>query len=247
MKIHYTIILLFLIPCTIVSQTVTGKVYDEDSTVKGAKIYNTTKQTLNFSNDSGSFTINTSIGDTLQVSSLFHNKKTIIIKAYHFENPIVIELKKVVNNLDEVLVYDNQKEFNLETYNNTINNELKQDLKDNPDSYEPPPTGNMDFVKIAELLVKLIKKKKSKKAPIPIVNITQKQLDSLFSTDNYFNEQLLTIDLKVPNEYKFLFFDYCSAQNLDSKLLLKDNEFLLLNELTRYSETFLKHLSEFKD
>lgn len=240
-------ILFFLLPFTAISQTITGKIYDNDASVKGAKIQNINKDEITYTDNTGSFKLQASVNDTLIISSLFHHEQTINVNKSHFENTIVIELKKIVNTLDEVLLHDKPKAFNAETYTKKFNNVLKEDIKNNPHLYEPPPSGNLDFVKIVELLVKMIRKKKDKKTPVIKTTITYNQLDSLFTHDTYFNNELLKSNLKIPETYKTLFFDYCDAQQLDSKILLKENDFLLLSELYTYSEAFLKQISEFGD
>ena len=64
--------------------------------------------------------------------------------------------------------------------------------------------------------------------------------------DSFFTNKLLTNELKVPEEYKPLFFDYCDAQNINRELLLKENRFLLLDKLNNCSKEFLIVLTENK-
>lgn len=50
----------------------------------------------------GRFSIAGKIGDTLHASSLFYNEQKLVLKDYHFHESVVIELKQIFNNLDEV-------------------------------------------------------------------------------------------------------------------------------------------------
>jgi len=93
-------------------------------------------------------------------------------------------------------------------------------------------------------LVNFLKAKKAK--PAPVITTSYKELDSLFSNDSFFTNKLITNELKVPEEYKPLFFDYCDAQNINRELLLKENRFLLLDKLNNCSKEFLIVLTENK-
>tara|TARA_R110002050_G_scaffold4573_1_gene22089 strand:- start:67169 stop:67924 length:756 start_codon:yes stop_codon:yes gene_type:complete len=234
-------ILLFLIlPTTVISQNITGKIYDEESTVKGAKIFNISKNTSTYTDDKGDFKIKASVNDTLVFSSYFHHKKTIALTEKHFNNMIVIELKKAINNLDEVLLTNEIKDtiFNELKYKTDIGMQIKNDMEQNPYKYKPLPSGNLDFIKIASLIGKLFKSKKKK--DIPIITTTYKAFDSLFENDDFFNTKLLTNQLHIKEVYKPLFFDYCDAKQLDKKLLKKENHVVLLDSLFYCSTEFLE-------
>jgi hypothetical protein len=236
--------LVFLFPLSLLSQNISGKIYDEESTVKGAKIFNSTKNSLTYTDDKGNFELPASINDTLIFTSLFHKRKRLKLVENHFKDVLVIELKKVVNDLDEVLVTKENKTFNEKRYTADFGLQLKNDMKNNPHLYSPAPSGNIDVVKIIGLVSKLFKRKRNKETPI--IRITYKQLDSLFSKSHFFNKSLLTNDLKIPKEFKYLFFEYCDAQQINRDLLKKENRFLLLDKLIKYSHGFLVILSENK-
>ncbi|WP_341215514.1 hypothetical protein [uncultured Wocania sp.] len=236
--------IIFLLPIFMFSQNITGKIYDQESTVKGAKIYNTIKRITTYTDNQGDFKLSASVNDTLIFTSLFHKEKRLKLIKNHFNEVLVIELKKIVNDLDEVLITKENKTFNEKTHTTDLGLQLKNDIKNNPHLYGLPPSGNIDFIKIFGLVSKLFKNKKVKTPPI--VKITYKQFDSLFSNSNLFNNKLLINDLKVSKEYRLLFFDYCEAQNLDNKLLLEENKVLLLDKLFNFSNEFFKILSEYE-
>ncbi len=241
----FKVFVLLLFPFTMVSQNITGKVYDAETTVKGAKIFNKNKNTTTHTDETGTFKIIASIADTLVFTSLFHEEKALKITNSHFGNTIVIEIKKIINTLDEVLLANEKlKEFNEEIYTNNLGSQIQNDIKNNPHLYSASQSGNLDFVKIISLISKLFKNKKVK--DVPIKAITHKAFDSLFSKDKLFNDKLLADDLKIPEAYNPLFFDYCEAQNIDSKLLLEENKFILLDELFKCSHDFLVILDDYK-
>jgi hypothetical protein len=245
-KLIVVITVLILIPTFATSQQITGKIYDNESSVKGAKILNTSNNIFTYSNEYGDFSINASIHDTLKFTSLFHEEKKVLLNEKSFENTIVVELTKIVNSLDEVLLMDKtQKTFKAENYTADIGLQIKNDIKNNPHLYRPPPSGNIDFIKIASLIGKLFKNNKNSKTT-SIVPITYKELESLFASHRLMNKNLLKNDLKIPEAYIPLFFDYCENKNIDSKLLLEENSFLLLEKLFTCSEEFSIVISEYE-
>src|SRR5690606_36409491 len=127
------------------SQSIKGKVYDDAATVNGAKIVNITQQILTYTNDKGDFQIDAALGDSIVFSSLFHFEKTIKVTKSSFEDVMVVELKKVVNELDEVVL---TKESTIEkTFDPVVESEILQtqilnDIKANPHLYSAAPSGN---------------------------------------------------------------------------------------------------------
>ncbi len=237
------IIILTIFPITMISQNITGKIYDSKTTVKGASIYNTTKEQINYTDENGDFEMGVNINDTLIFYSLFHNQKTLIINKTHFKDVLVVELKETINELDEILLRSmKSKSFEEKEQSVALNEQIKKDVKINPHLYRAAPKYGLDFMQIASMIGKLFKKKKT--PPPSIISITYKELDSLFSNSNFFDNELLVHNLKISTEYKPLFFDYCGAQNIDNKLLLKDNQFLLLDNLVNHSREFLIVISE---
>src|SRR5690606_1162875 len=99
-------------------------------------------------------------------------------------------------------------------------------------------------VLLGKLVGKLLKNK-NKRIPEAINPITVKQLDSLFSRDDdLLKESFLVNDLKIPLEYKNLFFDYFEAQNIDNKILAEEQRLLLIDELYKQSTGFRALLEE---
>lgn len=242
--LRFKFIIILLFPLSLLSQNITGKVYDAESTVKGAKIYNSTKNISTYTDDKGDFKLSASINDTLVFTSLFHKEKRLKLTENHFNKVIVIELKKVVNDLDEVLITKENKTFNEQKHTADMGLQFKNDIKNNPHLYGATPAYGVDLVQVISFFGKLLKKKKTKENPVVMLNY--KQLDSLFSKSDFFNNSLLINDLKIPETYRVLFFNYCDAKSIDSKLLLKQNEILLLDKLFTYSKEFKNILSDYQ-
>ncbi|WP_405296541.1 carboxypeptidase-like regulatory domain-containing protein [Algibacter sp. Ld11] len=235
-------LLFFLLPATLISQNITGKIYDSESTVKGAKIFNKTKNAITYSDENGSFNIPAILNDTITISSLFHATKTLKIDSFHVENELVVELNKQVNKLPEVLLANKQNDLKTFEINSDLGAALTYDLKNNTETwYKNMPKSGIDFVQISKLIGKLLKIKKKEK-PANITTIHHKTFDSLFTTHKFFNEELLANQLEIPEGYAPLFFDYCEEQYINSDLLLEKNEFMLLDKLLNCSRDFRKLL-----
>lgn len=226
------------------SQNITGKVYDQETTVKGMDVFNITKRTYTYTDDNGNFSIEASVNDTLSFHSTFHNDKILILKKQDFEYVIVIELEKTINRLKEILLqnriepkgFDNTKEAQ------KIKKDITEDSKVNPHLYETSSKYGLDAVRLLDLLGKLLKSKKIKDTPKEL--ITAKTLDSLFQKDPFFNKPLLQKDLKIPAEYEQLFYDYSASQGIEKTLLSSDKKIILLERLVVLSEAYLKNIKD---
>ncbi|MEY8848669.1 hypothetical protein AB9K26_07630 [Psychroserpens sp. XS_ASV72] len=236
--------ILFLVTSNLSSQNLKGKVYDAESTVKGALVVNISQNIMTYTNDEGDFSISAQIKDTLYVSSLFHTKALVAIKASDFEDIMIIEVKKAINELDAVLLRDErEKQFDTIRFNTQVKNQIAEDIKRNPWKYGHQPSGNIDFVAIAKMIGKLFKKKRKKELFTPI---SYKRMDSLFSKSNFFNKTLLMVDLNIPEDYHYLFFDYLETKNIDTKLLDSKKQMELLEEIVVASQEFHNIIEEAK-
>lgn len=239
---NFTLVFLFIFPFAVVSQTVSGKVYDSKSSVKNLSVFNLNQKSYTHTSNNGDFSIEASVNDTLLFSSLFYEPKTLIVKNNHLNTTIVIEVKTKVNRLNEINIVNNSKKFNEEKYTVNLGNQLKNDMKNNPHLYKPAPSTNMDFIAIGKMIFSLFKKSKPEAELIQPINY--KTFDSLFSEHSFFSKHLLENDFKIAPQHHPLFFDYCDAQQLDSKLLKPQNEIILLDSLTKYSISFNKLIKE---
>ncbi len=231
-----------LVPLVTQAQIIKGVVYDSESAVKGAKIINRTQNILTYTNDKGTFQIEAKVNDVLVINSYFHEQQFISLSQSHFEDDIVIELKKITNELDEVEV-TKIKEKMLDTLSLASNTAKQGQIAYKKRTFESgdnlQPT--LDLIAVAKLIGNLFKNKN--KAP-DVVYIMPEDLITFFETNTYFNQKYLMSQLEIPKPYQQLFFDYLSAQNLNIKLLKKENEFELVDVLLTHSNDFKKILKE---
>lgn len=242
-KLSYFFFLLFSI--TTSAQHITGKVYDSKSVLKNIKISNITKQSVVYSDDEGIFKIKAELNDSLVFSSIFYKEQRLQITQYHLDELFVVELEKTTNSLDEIAIKSNPKakEFSEEKYQANFGEQLKNDMKNNPHLYGPPSSGNMDFVKIIGLIGKLFKKKNKEDA---IIYATYTDFKNTFEKSSFFNNKLLTDDLKIEADYKFLFFEFCETKQINLELLNKQHQVELLDLLFKASEEFLAFIERYK-
>lgn len=238
------ILTVLLFPFVLISQNLTGKVYDAHTTVKGAKVFNKNKRTKTYTDDVGLFNIKASTNDTLVITSLFHDEKSVLVLSNFFEDTIVIEIIKTVNNLDKVFLTNHLKAFNEATQTSTLGSQMEKDIKNNPHLYGPTSQYGLDFVRLAAIITKLFKKKKVE--DVQTKPIVFEDLDALFSKDKLFNKKLLIHDFKIPEGYNGLFFSYCEAKNIDHMFLLEKNKFIFLDVLFKNSRDFLVMLDTYK-
>ncbi|MEM6517199.1 MAG: hypothetical protein AAF688_13520, partial [Bacteroidota bacterium] len=223
---------------TLGQNAIKGIVYDEYSTVKGARVYNETTNNIEFSDDAGNFEIQANIGDNLVLHSLFHNKLYVTVEEIHFEEIAVFELTKFTNQLEAVeLINRTDKTFDGDETNNLIENQISKDVVEKHFNYEPTPTTNMNLLAIAGMIGKLFKKKN--KEP-KVTFISSQDLITLFENDRFFNLKLLSNELKIEENMHHLFFEYCSAQNINVNLIKEKKTMELLELLLKYSEEFNK-------
>ena len=216
------------------AQTIKGIIYDAETTIKGAKFINKTQNILTYSNGKGHFEIEAQLNDTIVVSSYFHHEKTFKVTPDYFGQDVVIELKKITNQLDavEVSKIKDKKVDTLLIANTTAKQgqiAFKKRVFGSGKNLQP----TLDLIGLAKAIGKLFK---SKKETVKIIEV--EDLQKLFKNGALFNETFLRNELKIEKQHEYLFFVYCNAQNLNSTLLLKDNEFGLLDELLKHSKAF---------
>ncbi|MFK7831637.1 MAG: hypothetical protein AB8B52_00030 [Winogradskyella sp.] len=240
MRYYFLFIFLIYLPLSITAQTLNGKVYDANGTIKNITVFNKTQNRVTVTNKDGDFKIEAKVSDSLSFESLFYHNKTIALQPIHFEGTAVFELKEILTELDEVEVMaePEQPVFEVESYNVDLQDLIDEDIKNNPHLYKPEVESyGVDFVAIIGLVAKLLKKKDKYIKPT-YQPITYKQMDSLFEKSTFFNKQLLTDNLKIPEDKAHLFYDFCEAKYLSSELLKEEQKMELLEQLVLNSQLF---------
>ncbi|WP_053991333.1 carboxypeptidase-like regulatory domain-containing protein [Mangrovimonas sp. TPBH4] len=226
------------------SQTLKGKVYDAETTVKGAKIINKSENRFTYSDDNGDFSLTASVGDSIAVHSLFHESQQLVLKPNDFKETVVIELKKITNTLDEVILIDErEKVFDSTKFQSSLHKQLQTEENNFPFTYSDSYTPTIDLIKLGKLVVELFKRKE---VDTSLLYASYEDFDTLFSTNAYFNDEFIKSELHIPIEQKYLFLEYLSAQNIPKSLLNGNNNFFLLDNLLKHGESFSKLLQETK-
>ncbi|MBJ7881446.1 carboxypeptidase-like regulatory domain-containing protein [Gelidibacter salicanalis] len=219
-----------------------GTLYDTEAPISGAKIMNMTSKSITSTDGTGHFEIYAKLHDTLVFSSLFHHTKQLVITKAHLEESQVVELKKILNELDEVDLKGpiSVKEMNEKEETSRVNKQFKTDVEKNPHLYRRPNanSGPIDFMEIGRRVAKLFKRKTPKEEKMVETSLTAAHLDTLFKTDPFFNDTFLVLDLNITKDYKHLFFTYCETKDLSSFLLLPDNKIYLIDTFLEYSKDF---------
>lgn len=230
------------------SQNISGTLYDAEGPISGARIMNITSKSITSTDGSGNFKFYGKLKDTVIFSSLFHHTKQQVITASHFEGVQVFELKKIVNELDEVAINGpvTPKEINAEKETKRVNKQFKTDVERNPHLYRRPNTnsGPIDFIEIGRRVAKLLKRKTSKETEPVETSITSDDFETLFKSDQFFNDKFLVLDLNITKDYKHLFFGFCETKEMPSSLLRPDNKIYLIDKFLEYSEEFRGILKE---
>lgn len=242
-------LLLFLgFSSVVLSQTMTGTVYDDKEVVEGVLVKNLHTRMATLTNNEGRFEINASAQDSISFQIFTHDIQLLVLKEGVDYTNIVVELTRKVNQLDEVIL---QKEvmpvFKKQEFANTFENQMQKNIELYPELYEfnSNPNNNLNFVNIGKRLWKLIKKDRAK--PPPFVPITLEQYILLFREDAVINNTFLTETVKIPLEFKPLFIDFCISKNIDSQLLQEKNRFLLIEEFINRGKDFLDLLESEED
>lgn len=242
-----TLSVIILLPFVLKAQNLKGKVYDATSTLKNIKVLNETQKAFTVTNIKGEFTIAAKVNDTIIFESLFYHSKSVILKPIHFESTSVFELKKIINTLEEVEILSESKQpiFKEKTYNEALQNLIKEDIKRHPELYTSSNSNyGIDFVYLFKKLTTLFKRK-NKKGEI-IQPIGYEDLKKLIETDKLINSKLITQDLNIPQQHLFLFLEFCAAKQMSHQLLEDTKRINLLEELVINSKLFLDILKEYQ-
>lgn len=238
LKLLFTLVL----PLISEAQTITGFIYDHDAPVSAAKIINRTRHVLAYSDDNGAFKIDANSNDVLVITSYFHEQQFLSVNASYFKDDVVIELKKITNTLDEIEITEvREKIFDSLAFSSTSaqHGQIAYKKRTFGSGSNLQPT--LDLIAFAKRIGKLFKKNNTTPS---IRYATTEDLITLFETNTYFNQKYLREELHIKKPYQELFFEYFSAQQLNSSILKKENEFALVDLLLTHSKAFKKLLDE---
>ncbi|WP_194852210.1 peptidase associated/transthyretin-like domain-containing protein [Nonlabens antarcticus] len=227
-------ILFFITANSLYAQSLKGTLSVENIPVQYIVVSNISNGTVTYSDQEGYFEIKAQVFDTVSFTSIFYKTKTIVLKEYHFEEKILINLTESINNLAEITV--NTQKFDKEEYNMILAKQLAYDIDKNMQAYETPSNGLVDVVKIIKRINKLSNKKQKK--PIQEENYASyPELSSLFEKAVFLNNKKLNELLIIKDDRVSSFLDFCT-EKINKELLKENNQFLLLDRLITLSLEF---------
>ncbi len=104
--------------------TIKGKINDEIGSISNVNILNKDTQTGTFSDDNGHFSMKVSIGQKLEITSIQHYKKVIIVNKSHIQTKTLTVELYLKNHLLEEVTVSNKKMFG------TFKRNFKQTTRD---------------------------------------------------------------------------------------------------------------------
>ncbi|RNC87026.1 MAG: hypothetical protein ED556_06275 [Winogradskyella sp.] len=219
------------------AQAINAIVYDSEERVKGVKVLNITQKVLTVTNEQGEFTIKANPRDTLSFQSVFYKPIFVIVKEDYFEGTYVFELQKIINELEEVNIASKPKPvvFAKDKYNQSLNDIITKDKELRGVTANGASKYGVDFIRIAKMIGKLFKKKTQ---DIPNT-LKYDQLKRLFETNPFFTQALLTNELKVPEQYHSLYYEFCETKNILESKLNYNTRLILLDDFTLYASEFM--------
>ncbi|MFC4689232.1 hypothetical protein ACFO5T_02200 [Dokdonia genika] len=249
---NYKLLFLFCLVGSYTSaQTLEGTIYNATQTLPGVSVKNLSRNIQTQSTSNGSFVIAAAVNDSISFYLFPYAPQLNVITAKDMTSPIVIELKEVNNELDEVLLRNTPKKettFSAPAYEQTVQQSILGDIDKNGHLYVPPAsTYGINFVALFKKARKLFKKKDGRRNAKTATAITSLQLEKLFRDSPIFNDDFLYSELGLPQNSAYYFFDYCESRQLDTNLLKPKNSFLLIDKLITLSEEYKELLNSLKE
>ncbi|THD66738.1 hypothetical protein E7Z59_13235 [Robertkochia marina] len=222
------------------AQNFEGRVFHEDTPLEGIIFFNQQSQQAAYSDTMGYFNIAARKGDTVRISSNYYQEKLVIISTEELEQGVVIALEGNGIDLEEVVVTKTlePKKFNTITYSRNLNEDIKEDIKKNSWKYGKPSSYGVDFVAIYKFITTMFKAKRKKPERSNFDFTSIKQLDSLFSNSEKFNDMFLRETLNIHPDEKQLYFFYLESKQLSAEIFSKNKELDLLETLLVAAEEF---------
>ncbi|TQI71118.1 hypothetical protein JM79_2044 [Gramella sp. Hel_I_59] len=227
------IILILICVQSLTAQEIRGIVYESDERVSDFEIVNMNSGISSTTNQEGYFSISSDLGDTLVFKSIQFEQQILIVDENHLQTTLVIELKKIVNLLDEVNISSSSEEFNVKTANRELKKTIQTDLEKNWFIYYPPnPKGN--------LLASIIpgnKKSVPKKSEIRIIRLND--YVELFASDDTLNCEYLKNSFGIPENGCNIFLDYLESKSLNYELLGPTRRLDLIQKIYEASQEYI--------
>ena len=132
----------------------------------------------------------------------------------------------------------------IETVETNLQNQILEDIKNNPHLYGKLNDGGIDFIKLFGMIGKLFKNKNKEK---PIVYATYEDLTAIFENSKILDHSFFTSTLKIEDYRIDLFIQYLEASQIDNQLLKPEKEVYFIELLLQSAKDFNTLVQAFND
>ena len=219
-----------------------GTVLYRDIPVPNENVINIDTENAVISNTGGQFEIRVKIGDQLAFSAVNFQLEVVEITEAILENErLVIEVNEKVTELDEVVVSPENQEKFLKVQNARFEEvEYETDRSTEVENIaltqqERGLQNGINFVNIFKALAKSGQKDTDAERPRLKMSEVLRQV---------YDDEFYVVDLKLPQDKIDDFLFFVDENNPEYSLLLKDNEFELLDFLVNESKSYRAKIEE---
>ncbi len=220
-----------------------GAVLYRNVPVPNQNVINIDTENAVISNDAGEFAIRVKVGDQLAFSAVNYQLEVVEITEKILENErLVIEVNEKVTVLDEVVVTPENREKFLEAQNERFTQvEYETDRSTEVENIaisqqERGLQHGINFVNIFKALAKAGQNDDdAEKRPRLKMSDVLRQV---------YDDEFFVVDLKLPQDKIDDFLFYVDETHPEYSLLLKDNEFELLDFLVDESKAYREQMEE---
>jgi len=241
MKFTLKIFLIFLFSQTCISQNnvrkvIHGQVMNDSIKVDNVIVFNVNSRTGKVINSDGSFEILARERDTLVFSSLsFKSLKIVLTEKQINDDPLVVKLEVLYNQLKEVIVDKNKPRPVSGNTQNIVDKPYFDDSKSSPKNdfiYDGAITNGVNFVRLYKDVVRMLKKKNPKKSDFTTeVNFTEVAMKRI--KYSFFSK---TLNLK--DEEIKLFLVYCENDSKAKSVMKLKSDFELMDFMIEKNKEF---------
>jgi hypothetical protein len=244
MKFKSLFLSLFLFSTILFAQEVDrkpimGQVLYRSSNVVDEQVINTTSEEFTITDQNGRFRIDVALGDELVFMALNYELKHLIItKEIIDNNRIVVEVNEKVNVLDEVVISPENRAKFLELKNEEFKQYVYEiDRGTEVENIAQPMylRGMKNGINFVNIFKAIFKENADENHPnFKLSEVLRAVYDDHFFVDNLY----LSVDMIDD------FLGFCDAQSPEKSLMLKKNEFELLQFLVEQSQAYLSQNNE---
>lgn len=219
-----------------------GTVLYRNVPVPNQNVINIDTENAVISNNAGEYAIRVKVGDQLAFSAVNYQLEVVEITEAILENErLVVEVNEKVTELDEVVVTPENREKFLEAQNERFSEteyEIDRSTEVENIALSQQERGlkhGINFVNIFKALAKAGQKDDVEKRPRLKMSEVLRQV---------YDDEFYVVDLKLPQDKIDDFLFYVDETHPDYSLLLKDNEFELLDFLVDESKAYRGQMEE---